>query len=234
MSHHGLFAPGLFPEAASYCYVITEKAPSRPSLENYLNLHPLEQGLVSHAVAKRKAEFGDARWCAHTALADLGGPADPILRGERGMPLWPAGYTGSITHTDGLRAAVAVARSRAVSVGLDAEPNEALGDDVLGAIARPGELSRLERLRAAGVANPDRLLFCAQEATYKAWFPLTRRFLEFDQAEIDLRADGTFISYLLVRPTPVALIEGRWVEAAGYVVATTAVRRVVSRRYLHR
>ena len=61
MSHHGLFAHELFPAHASYCYVITEKSPPQPSLENYLDLHPLEQALVSHAVAKRKAEFGDRK-----------------------------------------------------------------------------------------------------------------------------------------------------------------------------
>lgn len=164
---------GLFPPQARFCYVVTEKAPTVHNLQNYLHLHPLERALVSHAVDKRKAEFGDARWCAHTALGELAAPQRPILRGERGMPLWPAGYTGSITHTNGLRAAVVSRVCASASLGLDAEPNEPLGDDVLGVIAREGEKAQLDTLRQRGVQHPDRLLFCAKEATYKAWFPLT-------------------------------------------------------------
>lgn len=222
----------LFPAAARYCYVVTDKDPTRPNLENYESLDPLEKSLVSRAVDKRKAEFGDARWCAHTALCQLDGPQEPILRGERGMPLWPRGFTGSITHTDGLRAAVVAPCHSIASLGIDAEPDEPLDGDVLDAIARPGEIERLERLRSHEVLHPDRLLFCAKEATYKSWYPLTHRWLGFEQAEIDVRPDGTFVSYLLVRPTPVPLIEGRWRTSQGYVIAATRVRDVISQRYL--
>ena len=90
-------------------------------------------------------------------------------------------------------------------------------------IARSGEIPQLYRLRAAGIPFADRLLFCAKEATYKAWFPMTDRWLGFDQAEIDLREDGTLISYLLVRPTPVPFISGRWIVRDGYVVVATTV-----------
>lgn len=68
-------------------------------------------------------------------------------------------------------------------------------------------------------------MFCTKEATYKAWFPMTLRWLGFEDAEIDIRDDGTFFSYLLVRPTPVPFIEGRWKIEAGYVCASTFVPR---------
>ena len=172
----------------------------------------------------RKAEFGDARWCAHRALQELGAsPATPILRGERGMPLWPEGFVGSMTHTEGMRAAVVAPTSALKSVGLDAEPAEPLPDHVLTMIARAGEMPQLLRLREAGITCPDRLLFCAKEATYKSWFPMTFRWLDFDQAEIDLREDGTLISYILARPTPVPFITGRWVIRDGYVIVSTSV-----------
>ncbi|HZK32659.1 MAG TPA: 4'-phosphopantetheinyl transferase, partial [Corynebacterium sp.] len=94
---------GLTPESAAYCYLFTD--PATVELERFHALHPLEKTLVSNAVDRRKAAFGDARWCAHQALAHLGAGEEParrpILRGERGMPLWPEGYTGSLTHTDG-------------------------------------------------------------------------------------------------------------------------------------
>ena len=52
---------------------------------------------------------------------------------------------------------------------------------------------------------------------------MTRRWLDFDEAEIEVRADGTFISQLLARPAPVHAFEGRWVVRGGYVVTSTYV-----------
>lgn len=212
----------LFPESARFCYVMSSH--SSPDLANYENLHPLEKRLVSHSVDVRRAEFGDARWCAHRALRDLGFHVqEPILKGEMGMPLWPDGATGSLTHTEGFRAAVVAPTDSVRALGIDAEPAEPLPDQVLGSIARKGELAQIERLRDKGLACADRLLFCAKEATYKAWYPMTQRWLDFGDAEIDLRDDGTFISYLLVRPTPVPFINGRWKVRDGYVIAVTYV-----------
>lgn len=212
----------LFPPAAHFAELRVH--PHVHGLDHFEQLHPLERALVSHAVDARKSEFGDARWCAHQALAKLGRETGgPILRGERGMPLWPAAVSGSLTHTEGFRAAVAAPSLLVRSMGLDAEPAAPLPEGVLGSIARVSELPQLERLKKAGLPCADRLLFCAKEATYKAWFPLTHRWLGFDQAEIDLREDGTFVSYLLVRPTPVPFIEGKWKMADGYIVAVTAV-----------
>ncbi|WP_347305885.1 4'-phosphopantetheinyl transferase superfamily protein [Corynebacterium sp. SA-MJD20WY100] len=208
----------LFPDSARFCYVRT----SEPDLLNYDGLDPLERTLVSQAVDVRKAEFGDARWCAHQALSELGATG-PVLRGERGMPLFPDGFVGSITHTQGFRAAVAAPYSSVRSIGIDAEPADALPEGVFDAIARASEVPQMSKLVAAGVTCPDRLLFCAKEATYKSWFPMTQRWLDFDQAEISLREDGTLISYILARPTPVPFIEGRWVIRDGYVIVSTVV-----------
>lgn len=208
----------LFPDSARFCYVRT----SEPDLLNYDGLDPLERTLVSQAVDVRKAEFGDARWCAHQALSELGATG-PVLRGERGMPLFPDGFVGSITHTQGFRAAVAAPYSSVRSIGIDAEPADALPEGVFDAIARASEVPQMSQLVAAGVTCPDRLLFCAKEATYKSWFPMTQRWLDFDQAEISLREDGTLISYILARPTPVPFIEGRWVIRDGYVIVSTVV-----------
>ena len=179
--------------------------------------------VLTNSVDVRKAEFGDARWCAHRAIEELTGKpsAKPILRGERGMPIWPNQITGSMTHTNGFRAAVVAPRLLVRSIGVDAEIAQPLPEGVLASIASERELSRMGE---TGLACADRLLFCAKEATYKAWFPLTGRWLGFEDADIDLRADGTFISYILVRPTPVHFIEGHWTVENGYVIATAIVR----------
>lgn len=212
----------LFPPEARCVFHLTDDA---KDLTRYEDLHPAEREEVSSAVDVRKGEFGDARWCAHQALRELGvEAAGAILRGERGMPLWPDGFTGSLTHTEGLRAAVAAPTRHVRSMGLDAEPAEPLPDGVLRSIASSTETAMVHRLQDDGCRWADRLLFCAKEATYKCWFPMTRRWLDFDEAEIDLRTDGTFTSQLLARPAPVPLFEGRWVVRGGYVVAATYVR----------
>jgi len=75
--------PELFPDSARYCYVRTDS--SYADLANFEDLEAEEKSLVSQAVDARKAEFGDARWCAHRALQELGAnPATPLLRGARG------------------------------------------------------------------------------------------------------------------------------------------------------
>ncbi|HKN97304.1 MAG TPA: 4'-phosphopantetheinyl transferase, partial [Pseudonocardiaceae bacterium] len=112
-------------------------------------LLPEERPMVARAVAKRTREVTNARTCARRALAALGRPEVPILRGAKGEPLWPAGIVGSITHTTGYYAA-AVAESTVVrSVGVDAEEHGELPDGVLAHIAFGAELGRLAALRAA-------------------------------------------------------------------------------------
>ena len=101
---------------------------------------------------------------------------------------------------------------------------------VLDQIARSPERHWVDLQKAAGNDWADRLLLCAKEATYKAWFPMTLRWLGFEDAEIELRPDGTFISYLLVRPTPVPFIEGRWMVRSGYVCAAAFVRAAQRRK----
>src|SRR5437868_12446432 len=84
-------------------------------------LFPEEEPAVAKAVDKRRREFTTVRWCAREALAGLGMPPVPIMRGEKGAPRWPDGVVGSMTHCDGYRAA-AVAKARDIAaLGIDAE-----------------------------------------------------------------------------------------------------------------
>jgi 4'-phosphopantetheinyl transferase EntD len=51
---------------------------------------------------------------------------------------------------------------------------------VIGLVASPHERAQLSELTRAKPGGWDRLLFCAKEAVYKAWYPLTRQWLSFD------------------------------------------------------
>jgi 4'-phosphopantetheinyl transferase EntD len=169
-----------------------------------VRLFPEEEAVVARAVAKRRTEFATARHCARVALGRLGVAPAPILPGERGAPRWPNGVVGSMTHCAGYRAA-AVAHLRDVaSIGVDAEPHEVLPDGVLGAIATVPERAMLARL---GADHPsvcwDRLLFSAKETVYKAWYPLTGRWLDFAEADVDLDPEAHRFTARLLVPGPV-------------------------------
>lgn len=191
-------------------------------------LFPEEADTVARAVDKRRREFATVRQCARTALAELGVPPVPILPGAKGAPRWPDGIVGSMTHCAGYRAA-AVARSAAVaSLGIDAEPAAPLTDtDVLKLVSDETERAALADLGARHPGVPwDRLLFSAKESVYKTWFPLTGRWLGFDEARVRLDPDGSFTAALLV-PGPtvagreLAGFEGNWLIRDG--IAVTAI-----------
>ncbi|WP_132993604.1 4'-phosphopantetheinyl transferase family protein [Gordonia zhaorongruii] len=206
-----------------------------------LTVHPAEEGLISKAVDKRRREFITARHCARTALGQLGFEPVPILRGERGMPLWPSQVVGSLTHCDGYRAAVVAYAMQVRSLGIDAEPHLALPDGVL-------EHTSIDQERAVLADRDDelhwdRLLFCAKEATYKTWFPLTHRWLGFEDAHITFERDadpgdgtaeggaitGTFTSTILIDGAtvdggdPLLTLPGRWVVADGLILTSIAL-----------
>jgi 4'-phosphopantetheinyl transferase EntD len=187
---------------------------------------PQEEALIARAVAKRRNEFITVRHCARVALAELGVPAAPILKGNKGEPCWPDGVVGSLTHCDGYRGAVVGRAEQVRSVGIDAEPHGPLPNGVLEAVSLPPERRELAAMPDA--LHGDRILFCAKEATYKAWYPLTRRWLGFEDARItfDVKPDGAtgeFVSQILIDPTalsgpPLTALRGRWLVRDGLVL----------------
>jgi 4'-phosphopantetheinyl transferase EntD len=188
-----------------------------------LDLFPAEAAAIARAVPNRVREYATVRRCARAALAQLGLPPAPILAGERGAPRWPDGIVGSMTHCAGYRAAVVGRVDDVRAVGIDAEPNQPLPDNVLGSVSLPAERDMLAGLAGARPAVCwDRLLFSAKEAVYKAWYPQTGRWLNFEDALVDVCADGSFTATLLV-PGPVTGFSGRWAACDGLVGAAIVV-----------
>lgn len=202
-----------------------------------VTLFPEEERFVAAAVTKRRREFTTARHCARQALAALGMDPVPILPGHRGAPQWPTGVVGSMTHCQGYRAAVLARDTDLVAIGVDAEPHEPLPAGVFAVVA--GEA---ERARSAGLTASypdhcwDRLLFCAKEAVYKAWFPLTGRWLDFTEADVAIDPDtGTFRAHLLVpgpelAGTRIGSFAGRFRIADGLIVTAVSLPTAHRRR----
>jgi 4'-phosphopantetheinyl transferase EntD len=192
-------------------------------------LFPEEEAVVAGALSRRRNEFAAVRHCARTALHRLGHPAGPILPGERGAPRWPARIVGSMTHCSGYRAAALAHACDVITIGIDAEPHAAVPAGVIRTIALPSERTMLTRLSAADpCVHWDRVLFCAKESVYKAWYPLTRRWLDYLEAEIVLEVSGRFLARLLV-PGPRVEgrchqeFDGRYLVRDGLIVTAIAV-----------
>uniref|UniRef100_UPI003D8DD9A8 4'-phosphopantetheinyl transferase family protein n=1 Tax=Gordonia sp. B7-2 TaxID=3420932 RepID=UPI003D8DD9A8 len=192
---------------------------------------PAERSLVAKAVDKRRREFTTARHCARQALGQLGFGPEPILRGDKGSPVWPSGVVGSLTHCDGYRGAVVAYSMQVRSLGIDAEPHDRLPDGVLDHTSLPEERAVLAT-RSSDL-HWDRLLFCAKEATYKAWFPVTGRWLGFEDAHITFdqtdATSGTFLTRILIDPaaadggTPLLELPGRWLIDDGLIMTSIAL-----------
>jgi 4'-phosphopantetheinyl transferase EntD len=191
-----------------------------------IELFASERESLGDAVEKRRREFMSGRACAREALARLGAPVAAIPSGPRGEPRWPAGVVGSITHCAGYRGC-AVARSDAVAaLGIDAEPDEPLPAGVLDEVVQGDER---ERLAVASPVDLGRLAFSAKEAVFKAWFPLTGRWLDFHDAELRLDLAGRAFRADLRVPGPrvddveLTGFDGRWCVEGGVIVTAVVV-----------
>lgn len=208
------------------------------------NLWPAEAEASATYAPRRRAEYASVRDCAREALRGEGIAPAAIVKGQRGAPMFPPNVVGAITHTDGLRAAAIARQERFRSLGVDAEPHEGLPPGVLDAVSLPSERDWVGAVLAGEPElRVDKLLFSAKEATYKAWFPLTRRWLGFEDAELTfstedvahtaagISARGAFSSRILIAPdvidggAPLHALSGRWVIDTGFVVAAIAVEQ---------
>ncbi len=194
------------------------------------SLFPEEAAAIAGASQRRRREFASARYCAHTALRKLGVPAAPIVAGPRREPRWPDGLAGSLTHCAGYRAAAVARVADVLALGIDAEPHQDLPAGVLPAVASPAERADLAALAEREPGRCwDRLLFCAKEAVYKAWYPLTGRWLGFADATVTIGPDdGTFTARLsvpgpLVHGAELTAFTGRWLIRDGLILAVVAV-----------
>lgn len=180
------------------------------------DLLPAERAAVASAAPKRQAEFAAVRGCARRALDDLGAEPSAIVPGPAGEPSWPPGVVGSLTHCAGYRACAAGRAEKFAAIGVDAEPHAPLPDGVLAMVTSESERAALAELARSDAGTCwDRILFCAKEAVYKAWFPVTGSWLGFRDADVRIDPGGTFHARLLV-PGPeisgrqLTAYDGRW------------------------
>ncbi|MDQ0458350.1 4'-phosphopantetheinyl transferase family protein [Rhizobium paknamense] len=129
---------------------------------------------VRRAIPKRVIEFSTGRECARRAMLEAGFQPCEIPSGADGIPIWPSPLVGSITHGGGICAAVVSSNTSFSSMGLDAEPYDAVPVELGTYIIRSDEHS------GRPVSSETLTLwFSIKEAVYKAFYPSRREFLSF-------------------------------------------------------
>jgi len=160
---------------------------TRESADGY-RLDPAEARLVSPRMAhKRREEFVLGRAAAHAAFACLGvNPSPPILQGPMREPLWPEGYIGSITHTDGIAACAVCSRRHAAGIGIDLERvPQGFDQDLCEVVATDDERAWIDRDALRLIR-----LFSAKEAVFKGFFPQTGAHHDFLDTALTWQGQG--------------------------------------------
>jgi 4'-phosphopantetheinyl transferase EntD len=191
-------------------------------------LYAQEESAIRYAVPKRRAEFQAGRTYARAALLALGIAPGPIAAGNDRAPVWPPGITASITHDDTYCGVIAATISDFAAVGIDIDSATPLDGALVRDVCSAAELEQRAAIEGQLGADVPKLIFCAKESAYKAYFSLTRVTLEFADVEIRL-APGrdTFTATVLATAPPMPTygrtLEGRFLPVGGHLMTWVAV-----------
>lgn len=152
--------------------------------------HPDEMKCLStKAVESRRTEFFLGRLAAYRALQALGVTPEPVLKGKQREPLWQKGIVGAITHKADVALAVVARKSTACGVGVDLESlDKPVSFKISTKVCTEPERAWLEEVPA----EKDRrlkMIFSAKEAGFKAFFPIERIYLGYQDAELSWKEE---------------------------------------------
>jgi 4'-phosphopantetheinyl transferase EntD len=168
-------------------------------------LPPAEQHRARELSGARRRDYVAGRTALHLALATT----EPILSDERGAPVLPPGWVGSVSHKGALAAALVSPVGRG-HIGVDLERTGPLRQDIARRILTVREQAALPDRDAAVT-----LRFAIKEAIYKAVDPYVRRYVGFTEVELDITGDAVTVTTAL----PLA-IEAAFCSHAGHWLAT--------------
>lgn len=126
---------------------------------------------LTSAVPKRRSEFLAGRFCAAMALRAAGLPEHVARQGR--APVWPAGCSGSITHSQSRAIAVVSTHSSQLGIDCEALVPDARATSLRGAIFTDEEAALRPETMPFGTFFT--LIFSAKEALYKARSPFLNR-----------------------------------------------------------
>lgn len=136
--------------------------------------------VIRSSAPRRRATFLAGRRAARLALSRAGFAGHAVLGiGADGLPLWPQGWRGSISHTDDIALAIAAPAQAVAILGLDLE--RMIAPELAEAIA-PTIMPEYRAGSGMSLAHEITRVFSGKEALYKSLFPQCRQFREFSAA----------------------------------------------------
>ncbi len=185
-----------------------------------------ERALARTLPPLRRQSWVAGRVVLTAALEAIGAPRTPLLCEPRGAARLPAGFSGSISHTRGLVAALA-APAHAGSIGIDVEALSPARMRIGERVLCPAERAAVAALEPAARWRATLLRFSLKEAFYKAIDRLLGRFLGFEACEVEPLPCGGARLRPRLRPGEGPFeVEGWWTERERFVITTCRVRAV--------
>lgn len=190
LKHAGL---SLLPEEAAFEVLPVGDFLSKLSLR--------ERKSVSDWALGRQHEFATGRFCARRAFAQLGLPcgAYDLLADDDGVPIWPDGFTASISHSRGVALAAVAQTQQCALLGADLEKTNRISLRARQKVVHPLESDFMadDQLKAS-------ILFSLKEAFYKAQYPRWRTLANFHDLalQVDLHSASAQIQHLDRRFAP--------------------------------
>ncbi len=191
-------------------------------LPGWEELDPDEEAHARACKPRRMREFVAGRVALRRALVAAGWRGRlALLVQDGGGPLLPPSFTGSITHKDGLAAAIAAPLASGLTLGLDCEvvgDRERLG--IAKKVLREAELAtwRFEGSTWRGLLER----FSTKEAIYKALHPHVPRYIGFEEAEL---VGGSITMHLARAEGPFQLRRELWWEGERLFSVVSARRQ---------
>ncbi|MBX9607208.1 MAG: 4'-phosphopantetheinyl transferase superfamily protein [Gammaproteobacteria bacterium] len=181
-----------------------------------------EADFIAKAAIKRKREFATVRVLAREAFARHFAVCDfDFLNAPDRSPLWPAGVTGSVSHSD-TRVWIAITDAALGTVGIDGESRAGLERKLWRLTLRTEEMEYLDSLPSSVQERRALTIFSAKEALYKAQYPQSGRFMGFMALRVHVHDSGA-LGYVFqddVGPFPAGFsVAGRWIEETDVITS---------------
>jgi len=179
---------------------------------------------MNGAGPRRRATFLAGRSSAHAALKMMGSGTVDVPSLPSGAPRWPPGFSGSISHTNDVAAAIVAPDPPIMGLGLDIEDDLPLDDHgMVRIVCRTDELGDMFDVNDQRALWRAKLLFVIKESVYKLHHPLGGAYLDFQDVRVALDLDASRFRAELVDTTMQGVagpvIDGGFVREGGMLAA---------------
>lgn len=161
-------------------------------IQNYSHsLYEEERGLITKAPSKRINEFSTGRYGIRQLLKYYGINHFPIKRDQNGMPIFPGGIIGSISHSD-KKCFVAMSTDNEYrSIGIDIEEYSKLDLNLCRYFLHKNEIELVNKQIGVYQQIIAATLFSVKEAFYKMQYSISKSYLDFLDAQVSFIEAGS-------------------------------------------